>query len=581
MSPRKLVAAALSALLTPGCAHVQAPAPAPAAPPEAAAPAVGGPDAPPAPPPHVPLPVAEPERLAALSLEMEALLRDQDELLWKHWTEGRAVEMGRTYEGRSQLFTADAIQFLRGQWRSAPEGPARRAIAHLHAHAVGEHLAEKLSDTTDALANLHAAARFTFDGKEHHLHDLERLLAREKSAERRQGLFAAAAPAAERIAGELARKEEQARALALALGYPDVNALSAELRQASTDSLGALARRVLESTDAAWVMVLDRLARSQLQCEGKQVTQADLPRLFGSQALEAQLPKAQLLARLDQTLAGLGLRLASVRALQVDASERKGKNARPLSLPAVVPTDVRLSLVPAAGAPAWARAFHEVGHALHAAHVRNQPFELGKLGNPVPAEATALLFEGLLQDATWLEKVAGVPAARAAEFAELARSRKLLELRRSAGKVQLGLASGAATPVEVRTAWPRTLGRALGLGASAQDLAHAALDLEDFLESADHLRASVLAAQYAQELRAHFGVEWWSHAEAGTWLRTGWAHGNALSAGELARAAGAPGLDPAPLLTELGAALKVPVDFPAEAPPDLPAAPPWTTGAGR
>ncbi|MBM4381508.1 MAG: chromosome segregation protein SMC, partial [Deltaproteobacteria bacterium] len=512
----------------------------------------------------------------ALSLEMEGLLRDQDELLWKHWTEGRAVEMAHTYDGRAALFTAESIQFLRGQWLSAPEGPARRALAHLHAHAVGEHLAEKLSDVTDAVANLHAAARFEFDGKEHHLHDLEQLLQREKSAERRQSLFAAAAPATHRIAHEVARKDERVRALLSGFGYLEINAFSSELRQASPGALAALAQRVLESTDAAWVTVLDRLARTQLQCEGRQVTQADLPRLFGLQALEAQLPRAQLLSRLDQTLSGLGLRLQGLRALQVDAAERKGKNPRPLSLAAVVPTDVRLSLVPGAGASAWGRAFHEVGHALHAAHVRDQPFELGKLGSPVPSKATALLLEGVLQDPLWLENVAGVPGPRAAEYAEYAHSRRLLEVRKAAGKVQLGLACGAAQPAEVRAAWPGTLGRALGLGASEQDLAHAALDRDDFLGSADTLRAAVLAAQLQQQLRARFGGEWWSRPEAGAWLKSLWAHGNALPADALARAAGEAGLDPAALLTDLGAALKVPVSFPAEAPPDAPATPPWT-----
>jgi len=281
---------------------------------------------------------------------------------------------------------------------------------------------------------------------------------------------------------------------------------------------------------------------------------------------------------MDQTLSGMGLGLQSVRALRVDASERKGKSARPLSLSAVVPADVRLSLVPVAGAPAWGRAFHELGHALHAAHVRDQPFELGKLGNPVPAKATALLFEGLLRDTTWLEKVAGVPAARAAELAELSHSRRLLELRRAAGKVQLGLACGAAAPAELRAAWPGTLGRALGLGTSELDLTHAELDREDFLESADALRAAVLAAQLQQQLRTRFGEDWWARPEAGAWLKVIWAHGNGLGPGELARAAGETGLDPAALLTGLGSALKVPVEFPAAAPPDEPAAPPWASG---
>ena len=49
-----------------------------------------------------------------------------------------------------------------------------------------------------------------------------------------------------------------------------------------------MATRLLDATDAAWVAVLDRLARSQLQSEGKQVTGADLPRLFAPGAVGAE-----------------------------------------------------------------------------------------------------------------------------------------------------------------------------------------------------------------------------------------------------------------------------------------------------
>ncbi|MEN9798099.1 MAG: hypothetical protein RL653_1795 [Pseudomonadota bacterium] len=576
MSPRKqLLAAAVSALLVPGCAHVDAAPPATVAAAPAEPPPTTAPGGDPLPPPHVPLPVTDPTRVASLSLEMEGLLRDQDELLWKYWTEGRPVEMARTYDGHAALFRPESIDFLRGQWRSAPEGPARRALAHLQAHAVGEYLAAELSGDTDELANLQAAVKFSFEGKDLHLHDLERALAREPSAEKRRALFSASVPAAKRLSAAIRHKNDRARALLQAQGYPAPVHYAAELRQSSAAALGALAARVLDSTDRPWSTVLDRLARSQLQCEGAQATQADLPRLFPQGALEAQLPRGQWLQRAEQTFAPLGMAPSRVKGLALDVGERKGKNPRPLALSAVVPTDVRLSVVPGNGASAWGRALHELGHALHAVHVRGQPFELAKLGPGVTGEASALLLEMLLEDPAWLENIAGVPALKAAEHAELAASRRLLELRRAAGKVLLGLRCGADPAEEPAAAWGATVGRALGVKPTPEDLARAELDLEDFLESADALRAAVLAAQLQSQLKARHGAEWWTQPGAGDLLRQTWAHGNALHAGALVQSWGEPRLDPAALVTTLGARLQVPVEVVADALPEDAHPPAW------
>lgn len=576
MSPRKqLFAAAVSALLVPGCAHVDAAPPAKVAAAPVEPPPSTAPGGDPLPPPHAPLPVTDPARVASLSLEMEGLLRDQDELLWKYWTEGRPVDLARTYEGHAALFRPDAIAFLRGQWRTAPEGPARRALAHLQAHAVGEYLAAELSGDTDEFANLQAAVKFSFEGRDLHLHDLERSLAREPSAEKRRALFASSVPAARRIASSIRHKNGRARALLRAQGYPAPVDFAVELRQSSPAALAALAARVLDATDRPWSTVLDRLARSQLQREGAQATQADLPRLFPQGSLEAQLQKAQWLQRAEQTFAPLGMAPSQVKGLSLDVGERKGKNPRPLALPAVVPTDVRLSVVPGNGAASWGRAFHELGHALHAAHVRGQPFELAKLGPGVTGEASALLLEMLVEDPAWLEKVAGVPAERAAEYGELAASRRLLELRRAAGKVLLGLRCGADPAEEAQDAWGATVGRALGVKPTEDDVARAELDLEDFLESADTLRAAVLAGQLQSQLRARHGAEWWTQPAAADLLKRYWAHGNALHAGVVSQAWGEPRLDPAALLSMIGATLKVPVDVVAEALPEDAHPPAW------
>src|SRR5512133_3789821 len=68
----------------------------------------------PQPPPPLPESPAEAEVLLpevrGLARDAEALLRDQDERIWKAWTEGSEAELARSYQGRDALFSVANIR---------------------------------------------------------------------------------------------------------------------------------------------------------------------------------------------------------------------------------------------------------------------------------------------------------------------------------------------------------------------------------------------------------------------------------------------------------------------------------------
>lgn len=500
-------------------------------------------------------------RVMALSTEAQALLRDQDELIWKAWTEGAKVDIGKTYEGHAQLFTVENIRAIdryreltREQWAS-----------NLKSHFVGEYVARELSEVTEALANLEASLTFQFDGKDVPYRDLERLLANERSAERRKALYDAATPAVQRIAQSWKRKDDRIDELLRGVGYESYLAYAAELRQADLAAVPILATQVLDATDEAWKQVLLELARRELQADGTTpLTRSDFPRLFRAHNVEGFFPKEQIIPRAKQTLQGLALKLDGMR---IDDAERKGKNPRPLALPVSVPGDVRVSLRASSGVRSQGQVLHELGHALHYAHTDAAlRFELAKLGNDSAGEAMGFLFEDLTEDPVWLEQFAGMPPDKARDYLWSQSAHKLFVLRRAAARILYELSRHGPGAPDANATYAALMTRAYGVPVEGNDLERAGTEREDFLESVDEFRAVFLAGQLQGQLKARFGPSWWNTAESAAFLKTLWAKGNSSVARDVAKAVGEERIKPDVLLLRISAALQIPITLPASAP---------------
>jgi hypothetical protein len=518
----------------------------------------------------------------ALSGRAEALLARQDAQVWAFWTEGAQADLTATYAADAELFSLASLRKI-DRLRQLTSAPGEvRALTHLQSLFAGEYLASALEEQNDAVANLEASLTFTLPepgaegdaaGREVRYRDLERLLANERSAAVRRALYAGATPSLERLNQSLRRREERLQAVVRQLGYPSYEALSAELRQADLDRLAALAEQILQATQGPYLTVMARLARSELGLSFEELTRADIPRLFRPREVDSLFPKAAQLARVEATLKGLGIELAALPNVRVDARELPRKNPRPLTLAPRVPEDVRLSVKPAEGVLEQGRVLHEVGHLLHAAFTREQRFELAKLGSATVGEAWAALFEDLLEDPVWLEEHAGLSGVRRDTFLAASSAHRLFLIRRAAGRLlyQLELRRGGGS-VDARKLYSAILQRTDALPMGPDDEARYLVDLEDFFQSADAFRGWFLAGQLQGQLKARFGPAWWRSAEAGAFLQGLWARGNALSARELAQEAGERGIEPDVLLLRLGTTLGVPIRLSAA--PALDAAPP-------
>jgi hypothetical protein len=514
--------------------------------------------------------------VGALSTEAALLLEEQTRLVWEYWTEGKAVDIATTYAGKETLFSLENLRRI-DRLRHLTKDPRElRALTALHGHFAGEFLSRELAEYNDATANLEASLKLSVDGREVRYHDLERLLANEKSALRRKALYAAATPALARLNQTLRRREERTKELVKQLGFESYEAFGSELRQADLERLSQLAEDVLQATQEPYRLVMERLSQRELGLPFDKISRADIPRLFRSREVEDAFPEGESLTRAQATVAGLGIDVAALPNVKVDARDLPRKNPRPLAMTVKVPSDVRLSFKPGSGVLHQGRVLHEVGHLLHSAFTREPRFELARLGNPTVGEAFSALFEDLMEDPVWLEEQAGVlgDANKRAQYLATSSAHKLYLLRHAAGRLLYQLELHRRPDADPRELYRALMARTDAMPMTDDDVERYLVDQEDFYQSADSFRAWFLAGQLQGQLKARFGPAWWHVPEAGTFLQELWARGTAPSARELTQAIGENGLSPDVLLLRLGTTLQVPMKLGLRRMDDTPAAAP-------
>ncbi len=442
-----------------------------------------------------------------------------------------------------------------------PDALEQRALTHLHAYLVTEWLAQKTAELSEQAAKLEQTSNFGQSGSEHPYRNLESLLTSERSALLRKTLYEGATPVVAKLAEVLARRRERTDALLSELGISSASLLL-ELRETELDSLVALANDVLTRTQSAFTTTVGRLSWTELQLPVERVSRADVPRLFRLPAEETAFPKTEVYRRATRTLQGLGMDVSTMRNVTVDLKETPGKNPRGLVLGVVIPSDIRVSLLPVGGGRDQRETLHQMGHVLSDGLVQERRWALAKLGNRTAGEAWSFLLEDLTMDPVWLEHVAGLTGDAQAAWRTSASAQRLFLLRRAAGKVLFN-ARARAPGVNVGALYREVMARTYGFPMTAADEARAELDREEFLASADYLQSFVLAAQLEQQLRGRFGPAWWEVRAAGDWMRRLLGPGNSVSASGLARSLGEDGLDVQAFLAKLPTALGWTVPRPA------------------
>jgi hypothetical protein len=234
---------------------------------------------------------------------------------------------------------------------------------------------------------------------------------------------------------------------------------------------------------------------------------------------------------LRETLAGIGINLATQSNVMLDTESRPTKSSRAFCSTPRVPAEVYLVMPPIGGREDYAALFHEAGHAEHYGCTEAElAFEFRHLGDNSVTESYAFLLEGLTANAAWLEKVLGIDGAEAA--IEHARASRLLFLRRYSAKLayEVELHGPDVDLAAMPERYASLLGERIGVEWQRETWL---ADVDPGFYVGCYLRAWALEVDWRTELGERFGAEWFADGEAGAWLRDLWGRGQRLDADRL------------------------------------------------
>jgi len=402
------------------------------------------------------------------------------------------------------------------------------------------------------LSEREAATRVTLDGDEMTLFAGRGRLAREPDPDRRHRLEDVLAAAEE---GLVERREElfvRTGETLAELGFDSVRAwCSWRLGGLDHDHWRDQATHFLEATEASYAGRRRELLMA-IGVDERATRRSDFGRAIALAEHDPLFPAGKLRDAAVSIIGGLGIDLARIPGLRIDDEDRPGKNPRACCIGVRVPDDVRVIVTARSGLAAYDALLHELGHGLHHAFTSPAlPAERRLRMDSALTEAWAMLLQYRVTDPAWL--AIGPTSARSDAIAHDARSRRLMMLRRFAGKLrwelELATLNPGSTPRPLAELYEDEMTRATGFPHRAG--AYLA-DTDPLLESFQYFRAWCLEAALAEHLRDRHGRDFWRAKGTGDLLKELWNTGGTYSADELSAELGLGELTVEPLLRELG-----------------------------
>jgi hypothetical protein len=476
------------------------------------------------------------EHYAGLAARLE--LRPLEERYADLWTREAFTELRRAHEETHAQFETEraGLRALSG------------AAAVMYAEASAREVSGELRRCEEAAAFEWAGARVSSSEAARRLAG-ERDVARRRELSRRrldalrpcEDLRAARLEALGSAAGALGFESRAALYESFAGASPSSSSANSSSAGASLESLSAGAQTFLARTEAAYMSRLGEWARRELPT-GASPEYADLAFFERAAGTEASFPAREFRAMYESALAGVGVRVESLRSLHIDEAARPGKGSETACFAVAPPGEVRLVVGSDAGGLGFQRrSFREGGRAQMFAWASRDSAARHPEFVHAPDRAAefghGFLLSSLFREPSWLAARRGMRAAEAEEAARLSALLDLSAARRDCASLAYALALDAAPDV-------RTEGLAEEYSAtftSATGFRHTSvsrlLDADEWFESATRLRARLFAASLGEHLRARHGRRWFEARRAGEELIDIWNTASRYGAEELARLA--------------------------------------------
>jgi peptidyl-dipeptidase A len=341
---------------------------------------------------------------------------------WKFYTRGDPGKTD-TYEKVQSEILGDPETFAKLKaWEGKVADPllARRVDLLRRILALAQVTSqERIYKLQNSLQKVQINFRSTYQGKPATQNELTNILRYGKDRDQRKAAWVARNQVGKEVAPDLTRlirlRNEEARKL----GYASFYSMSLELAEIDEDwlfqSLEEL-DRLSQEPYAKWQgRVKKQIGASQLEPWDAQYDYNNI-----QEKVKAYFPRQQILPRLKRTYQGIGLDFDKMPIL-IDDEERPGKSQHAFSFSIDVPTDIRILANADDGIASYRTLFHEMGHAVYSASIRQPTYLLQEAASPCFTEGIGQFFPMFLEEQPWLTGAAGVPPDLAKDFTKWTR----------------------------------------------------------------------------------------------------------------------------------------------------------------
>ncbi|MCK4414495.1 MAG: hypothetical protein KAY32_13225 [Candidatus Eisenbacteria sp.] len=439
---------------------------------------------------------------------------------------GKDSKFQRTYGDYGYLLTPKKLEDLKGLITAAstPEEQARRerTTGLLRYHAMHAAAAPLIDNANDALRD----NTILVEGDGIVIRGLDRRIALEESEDNRRKWALAARQLYTGINVYLLNLMVDLDAHAKELGFEGYYPFLRQVESWDLELLRTSAESLLVQTEDTYSAGLEKAAERELGQVVRKVRTYNALRMELLPSFSEQVEWQKPMDVAEKTLESLGFELGKQRSLRIDVKERDGREPGALAYQlstgktrvTLTPHDFPAVLPEVLGALGEAEFFHSIPNDL--------PFETAYFGNNILPSVYRALFESIAEEPAWIQEHVKLRDVTVAEFAEALRFRRLVGMRRAAGRCLF--------QIELHENFHIDAGRFNEIMERALLWRRTTNDADAYLHANDHYRCggrlvgAIIAAQIRDRLRDEWGDEWFRNPDLAERLRRGAQRGYAM-----------------------------------------------------
>ncbi|MGC8660378.1 MAG: hypothetical protein ACP5U1_15035 [Desulfomonilaceae bacterium] len=276
--------------------------------------------------------------------------------------------------------------------------------------------------------------------------------------------------------------------------------------------------KFLSDTDDVYFSSASAWVEKQLGHPLDELNRTHALRLLRINHFDRYFEKDSITRPVTETFRWLGLDLDTRKDIIIDIDDAPAKNPNALCVPVELPGEIHVLLKPIGGLIDLEALLHEMGHVFFiSGFPPDSPIEYRRLSRSSALdESIAFLFMQLIENPAWLRNVAKVESTDADKLSALAKTKRLLLIRRHIGKFLAEKELFENGTFKESGYYSKWLNRATGFNYEPDSYL---IDMDQDFYSAEYVWAWAGADLIQSHLYSEFGNEWFQNPEAGNFLR--------------------------------------------------------------